>query len=271
MNKIPQFSNKLQKQTLAEQVAWALEEAILEGEWSAGEALPTEPELADSFEVSRAVIRDATRMLAARGLVQAQHGRGVFVTESQAEAFGSALLLALRRNDASVWDVEQFEQMVFPQVCALAATAASDDDRAAIHQLGRVYIKKFSKMTKAYWRSEDKTPPEEIEVIRAAFIAFLHAIFEATHNKLWQLLAGPILQLRSIRHWDDESIELETLIAIEKRHVDMITDAVLGQDPLKAQEIMSKLMVLPPEAVAAMRETPVGKAPQITVNQNVKG
>ena len=97
--------------------------------------MPTEPELAGAFGVSRAVIRDATRMLAARGLVQAQHGRGVFVTESQTDAFGEALLLALRRSDASVWDVEQFEQMVFPEVCALASVAASDADLAKIRSL----------------------------------------------------------------------------------------------------------------------------------------
>ncbi|MCZ7671106.1 MAG: winged helix-turn-helix domain-containing protein [Chloroflexi bacterium] len=71
------FSQPVKKQTLAEQVAESLKESILNGDFVPGEALPTEPELAEAFGVSRAVIRDATRMLAARGLVQAEHGRGV--------------------------------------------------------------------------------------------------------------------------------------------------------------------------------------------------
>ena len=119
----PSTPGRSGKQTLAEQVAAQIKDAILEGTWGPGEALPTEPQLAEAYDVSRAVVRDATRMLAARGLVEAQHGRGVFVTESQAAAFGDALLLALRRDGATVWDVEQFEQMILPEVCALAAVA----------------------------------------------------------------------------------------------------------------------------------------------------
>ena len=94
-------SKPFKKQTLAEQVANSIKESILNGSWTSGEALPTEPEIAQQFGVSRAVVRDATRMLAAKGLVEARHGKGVFVTESPIAPFGDALLLALRRMGAS--------------------------------------------------------------------------------------------------------------------------------------------------------------------------
>lgn len=45
------------------------------------------------------MVRDATRILMAQGLVEVKHGLGVFVTPPQNEAFGEALLLALRRAD----------------------------------------------------------------------------------------------------------------------------------------------------------------------------
>jgi GntR family transcriptional regulator, transcriptional repressor for pyruvate dehydrogenase complex len=266
MSKTSRYGNKLQKQTLAEQVALTLEEAILDGEWQPGEALPTEPELAESFGVSRAVIRDATRMLAARGLVQAQHGRGVFVTASQNEAFGEAFLLALRRSDATVWDVEQFEQMVFPRVCAMASTAAAEEDLAAIKSLGEAYIAAFTKTTATYWQIEANTPAAEIEANRAAFIAFIRAIFIATHNKVWQLLASPILHLRSVRHWEDRAIEVEQMIASETQFVETLISAVASRDPLLAQKTVAQLMVLPPEAEQAMRNTPVGEIPHIPIS-----
>jgi len=266
MSKVPQFSTTIQKQTLAEQVASTLAEAILAEEWQAGDALPTEPELARAFSVSRAVIRDATRMLAARGLVQARHGRGVFVTESQTEAFGEALLLALRRSDASVWDVEQFEQMVFPGVCALASTAASDGELAIIKSLGSDYIELFTNMTTAYWQSERTAPAAELDAMRTSFVAFIRAIFEATHNKLWQLLAQPILHLRSTRNWDVPDIEVETAIAFEKQFVETLTKAVASRDPALAQKIVTQLMVLPLEAKEAMRKTPIGEIPYISIS-----
>jgi len=263
MSNLARFSIAVQKQTLAEQVASALEEAILNGEWQAGDALPTEPGLASAFDVSRAVIRDATRMLAARGLVQAQHGRGVFVTESQTQAFGEALLLALRRSDASVWDVEQFEQMVFPEVCALATTAASDIELAKIKSRGEDYIAIFSTTTEAYWQNEQTAPVTELELVRAAFIAFIQAIFEATHNKVWQLLAGPLLHLRSTRNWDMGDIELKTAIAYERQYVETLVKSLSSRDPAEVRNIVSQIMVLPPQAEEAMRETAVGEIPRI--------
>ena len=128
MPKKPLSSKPIKKQTLADQMAGAIQQAILSGELESGAALPTEPDLAGQFGVSRAVVRDATRILMAQGLVEVKHGRGVFVTPPQNEAFGEALLLALRRAGATVWDVEQFEQIIFPEVVALAATTASDEE-----------------------------------------------------------------------------------------------------------------------------------------------
>ncbi|MDX1417999.1 MAG: GntR family transcriptional regulator, partial [Candidatus Promineifilaceae bacterium] len=255
MSNLAQFSITVQKQTLAEQVASALEEAILNGEWQAGDALPTEPELAEAFGVSRAVIRDGTRMLAARGLVQAQHGRGVFVTESQTQAFGAALLLALRRNGASVWDVEQFEQMVFPEVCALASTAASDAELATINSYGEDYLALFSTTTEAYWQNEQAALAGEVEQLRTAFITLIHAVFEATHNKVWQLLAGSLLHLRSTRSWDMKDIELEAAIAIERHYVETVLKSLASRDPARVRKVISQLMVLPPQAEEAMRKT----------------
>ena len=77
-------------------MAQSLQDDILQGIYKAKEALPTEPQLAEQFGVSRAVVRDAARLLMARGLVKVQHGRGMFVTQPKNNAFGDALLLALQ-------------------------------------------------------------------------------------------------------------------------------------------------------------------------------
>lgn len=266
MKKVP-FSTAVRKQTLAEQVAGTIREAILDGEWQPGEALPTEPKLAEAFGVSRAVVRDATRMLAALGLVVARHGRGVFVTESQVEAFGDALLLALRRDKATVWDVEQFEQMVFPEVCALAATEATDADIAHMKMLGRAYIELFANVSSRQWDSDDPAAKEAQRVTREAFAALITAVFEATHNAMWQIFARPILSLRSMRTWEIENEEPtpELVVSLEKRFVDRLVGAIAGRKAQTARETVATLMRLPQEAEAAMRSTPIGKTPHIRV------
>ena len=158
----------LPRRTLAEQMADGLTEAILAGQWAAGAALPTEPELAAQFGVSRAVVRDATRMLVARGLVDARHGRGVFVTASGAAPFGDALLLALRRAGATVWDVERFEQMVLPVVAAEAARHAS---RAGV-QTFVAHIDPVNSAARAWARALGAAPnPDDPDQVRLAVSA----------------------------------------------------------------------------------------------------
>ena len=267
MTKTSPFPTAIRKQTLAEQVAGSIKEAILAGRWSPGDALPTEPELAEAFAVSRAVVRDATRMLAAQGLVEAQHGRGVFVTESQVEAFGDALLLALRREGATVWDVEQFEQMVLPEVCALAATAATKEEVAQLQRLAAEYIDLYAGLAEEQWASEDPDDRAAREAAGAAFTALIAAVFAATHNAMWQLLVQPILRLRSMRYWDtgDAEIPPDLFLAMERHWVDTLVEAIAGGDAKAARETVAGLVRLPQEAEAAMRSTPIGEKPHIRV------
>ncbi|HKJ26838.1 MAG TPA: GntR family transcriptional regulator, partial [Anaerolineales bacterium] len=70
MDKKNLFSKPVKKTTLAEQMADTIKELILSGQLEADDVLPTEPELCKQFGVSRAVVRDATRILMALGLVE---------------------------------------------------------------------------------------------------------------------------------------------------------------------------------------------------------
>jgi GntR family transcriptional repressor for pyruvate dehydrogenase complex len=264
------LSDILKRRTLAEQLADALQEAILAGGWAAGEALPTEPELAAQFGVSRAVVRDGTRMLVARGLVEAQHGRGVFVTGSPVAAFGDALLLALRRAGASVWDVERFEQMVLPEVLAEAARQATDEEIAAIRELTEQYHVVFAEVTRQSWGQAHLSPAGR-ERVMAAFRAVYGVIFAATHNALWALLAEPLLRLRAPRSWQTGEMTVEDFIAHERRVIDARIEAIAARDPARARQTAQALMALPPEAEAAMRATPAGEIPDIPLPLSAQG
>jgi DNA-binding FadR family transcriptional regulator len=252
----------LPRRTLAEQMADSLTEAIVSGQYPAGSMLPIEPALAKQFGVSRAVVRDATRMLAARGLVDARHGRGVFVTESGVMPFAEALLLALRRVGASVWDVERFEQMILPEVFAEAAREASNDDIAIIRRLAADYHAVFAEASRRNW-GQAHLPSAEQESVMAVFRAVYAAIFAATHNKVWALLAEPLLRLRAPRSWKTGDLSVEEFIAHERRAFDARIEAIASRDPDAARRLARELVKLPPAAEAAMRATPAGDVPEI--------
>jgi GntR family transcriptional regulator len=70
---------------LYQQIQGLLTRSLTLGEWKPGEALPSEPELAQRFKVSQGTVRKALDALAAAGLLVRRQGRGTFVA-THAEA-----------------------------------------------------------------------------------------------------------------------------------------------------------------------------------------
>lgn len=69
-----------------QQVADDIERDIASGRLAAGAKLPSELEAASQYGVSRITVRRAVKELAERDLLTVVHGRGTFVSESEAPA-----------------------------------------------------------------------------------------------------------------------------------------------------------------------------------------
>ncbi len=68
------------------QVADGIERGIADGAFAAGEKLPGETEIAETYRVNRHTVRRALATLAERGLVRAERGSGTYV-EAQRLAY----------------------------------------------------------------------------------------------------------------------------------------------------------------------------------------
>jgi GntR family transcriptional regulator len=64
---------------LYQQIKGLLTRSLTLGDWKAGEALPSEPELANRFKVSQGTVRKALDALTAEGLLVRRQGKGTFV------------------------------------------------------------------------------------------------------------------------------------------------------------------------------------------------
>ena len=115
------FSPKIVRGRLYEQVAEQIQEWILSGKIEVGSQLAPERELVEMFGVSRIVIREAARVLAGRGLLSVEPGRGSFVQRPEPEAAAdsiSALLQARRDTEENLHEVR------LPLEIAMAGLAA---------------------------------------------------------------------------------------------------------------------------------------------------
>ncbi|MEU6825108.1 GntR family transcriptional regulator [Streptomyces atriruber] len=99
---------------LYQQVAAAIREAILSGEFEPGAPLPSEAQLIQRYQVSRPTVRNAVAALRAEGLVDVRHGKGSFVRNDGQPAVTLERRVSHARNGkfvlpgGAVWDEAEY-------------------------------------------------------------------------------------------------------------------------------------------------------------------
>ncbi|CAG5009815.1 HTH-type transcriptional repressor NanR [Dyadobacter sp. CECT 9275] len=113
----------IRRLSLADEVASRLRQKILDGEFSVGEKLPTEPELMKLFGVGRSTIREAIRNLSNIKLVRVQQGLGTFVEKSEipSESLSDRLL---RAKGIELNEVRQLIELKIAQNAAINRSEA---------------------------------------------------------------------------------------------------------------------------------------------------
>jgi GntR family transcriptional repressor for pyruvate dehydrogenase complex len=125
----------IQTSRLYEQIVQQIEESILKGEFTEGSQLPAERDLAKQFGVSRTAVREAIKALQEKGLVDAFPGRGTFVTNGTSNSMRRSLdrIIKSGEPDGLAYLVE-VREILEPEIAALAAVRATDQDLAAMQE-----------------------------------------------------------------------------------------------------------------------------------------
>ena len=119
--------------SLSDKVVEQLTEAIVSRQLLPGEKLPSERDLGEKFQVSRTVVREAIRSLAARGLIRVTSGRGVEVNELGSENVVESMRLLVRgREGLDYGKVNEVRTALEVQTAGLAAQRATAEDLAKL-------------------------------------------------------------------------------------------------------------------------------------------
>ncbi|TXG83583.1 MAG: FadR family transcriptional regulator [Thermomicrobiales bacterium] len=117
-----------------EQIVRQIQDAIRDQALSEGDRLPTERELAETFGVSRSVVREPIKVLSAQGLVESRQGSGLYVRNRPVESVSRAIVLSVSPDLGSVDRLFEFRCMLEVDAARLAAVRASDAQIAAFRQ-----------------------------------------------------------------------------------------------------------------------------------------
>jgi len=122
---------------LPEKIAQDLMQRILTGEYDASNILPSERTLQDTYGVSRTVVREALKLLAARGLVTTGTGQGAVLSKNLTAPAIDALLLAFHRAHVRLEDLLNTRLLIEPEIAALAAQNATPLQIRRLHELSQ--------------------------------------------------------------------------------------------------------------------------------------
>jgi len=167
---------------LVDRVVSEIEQLIVEGQLAPGAKLPPERELAEQMGVSRTVVREAVRILAARGLVETRHGVGTTVRALTSQHVVAPLGLYLRaqgNGPISFQDLHQVRSILELEIASIAAETATDEE---IAQLRRV----FESMVAA---------KEDVDLLAERDTEFHRTLARMTHNPLLFVLIDSIREL----------------------------------------------------------------------------
>lgn len=171
----------IKKTRIHEEVFSQIHQLIREGRFKAGDQLPAERELADTFKVSRTSVREALRALESQGLVVSRTGTGNFVADLPVESLIGPLARLLIDEKKALADVFEMRKLIEPHIAALAAERATPNDIAQLKKI-------VAKQSAAVSRGETGVEAD----------AELHfSIGRATRNQALQKLVAGLMEMLS--------------------------------------------------------------------------
>ena len=168
---------------LSEQVAKFLVSELESGKISPGEVFPSEAELADRFEVSRTVIREALSRLKYDGLLESKQG-------SKSIVAGISIKRAFRldrlevTNLAEIGYLYEFRAILESEAAALAAKRRTQDDLDRLNQ-------DIDILNQAVKDGVDGTAANvdfHMRIIEASRNPFLEDFMRFFSGKIWDLV-----------------------------------------------------------------------------------
>ena len=198
-------------------------ESLIFGGLEPGEMLPSEGQLAETLGVSRLSVREATRTLEARGLLEISKGRRPRVAAPSSTLVGDFFKTAVRRDPRALLDLLEVRRALEVHNAVLAASRASPGDLADME------------MSIAAMRAA-----EGFEAFHAADLRFHENLAAASGNRLLVFLIEAFAEpLRASRQRSFAGHEARGggIDDVIQQH-QTILDAVRARNPKQAAKAM---------------------------------
>lgn len=128
------LAKPLTRLRLHEGIVGIIQRQIINGAIKPGSKLPPEREMAETFKVNRATVREALRKLENLDLIEIRHGDGLYV-KNYLESGNFDLIKAALSSDSRedvLYNILETRRYVVPQIAYLAAQRRTEKDLAEL-------------------------------------------------------------------------------------------------------------------------------------------
>lgn len=197
--------------------------AIERGQLRRGDRLPAERELAETFNVSRQMVREAIGALIALGILEAHHGGGTFIRRESVSNLESNLSALLEDKKESVYQLLEVRREMEGRCAYLAAENADDNDLQNLETI-------IGEMEERLAGNDQEGERVDME--------FHLAVAQATHNEIRAQIYNSIFHLlREVHHLAREKIYEANQEKLLAQH-QAIYEAIKARDANAAQNMM---------------------------------
>ncbi|WAJ47620.1 FCD domain-containing protein [Mycobacterium sp. Aquia_216] len=218
---------------LAEGLAATIGDEIGSGGWQAGSVFGTETALLERYRVSRAVLREAVRLLEYHSVAQMRRGPGggLVVTKPHAQASIDTIALYLQFRKPSREDLRCVRDVIeIDNVAKVVKRRAEPEVVAFLH---------------THRSALDATSDTADDVRQAASeeSRFHHGLAQLAGNALLDLFLRIIVELFR-RHWSSTGQEppaRDDVVAVEHAHLRILDAIVAGDDSLARYRVRRHL------------------------------
>jgi GntR family transcriptional repressor for pyruvate dehydrogenase complex len=208
------------KTNLLARTVRALQDGILGGRHRPGTELPGEGQMAADLGVSRTLLREAMRVLEARGLVEVCSGRRPRVAEGSPEAVSTSLDVLLRQGNHGLMQLLEVRRGLEGEIAALAAERATPEQIEALQQCV----------------DEIREHPGQYERMADADVRFHMHLADAAGNALFRVMLDPLSKV--LRASCERTHQSPTgSMASANRHQKLL-DAIKSRSPEAARKAM---------------------------------
>lgn len=118
-----------------EMIMEQIKDIVKNGKLKSGDKLPSERDLCEKLEVSRASVREALRALQMLGLIESKHGEGNFINENFENSLLEPLSIVFLLLGSKSGDVLELRKIIEPETAVLAAKNITNEQLTELKEI----------------------------------------------------------------------------------------------------------------------------------------